>query len=106
MFKHILLPLDGSTLAECAVPYTAALAKAFDARLILLRVLEQPYQNGCSQPVDPLDWRMCKVEAKSYLDRLVSKFQEGGAQAEAVLSDGEPAHHIVKLVGERGIDLV
>jgi nucleotide-binding universal stress UspA family protein len=106
MFKNILLPLDGSALAECAVPYTAALASAFDARLTLLRVLEQPYQNGCSQPVDPLDWRMCKVEARSYLDRLVSRFQESGSQAESVLLDGDPAQHIVKLVTERGFDLV
>ncbi len=106
MFKSILLPLDGSSLAECALSCSAGLAGAFDARLTLLRVLEKPYQNGCSQPVDPLDWRMCKVEAKSYLERLVSRFQEGGSRAEAVLLDGHPAEHIVKLVSERGFDLV
>jgi nucleotide-binding universal stress UspA family protein len=106
MFKNILLPLDGSTLAECTVSYAAALAKAFDGRVTLLRVLEKPYQNGCSQPVDPLDWRMCKVEAKSYLDRLVSQFQESGSEAESVLLDGDPAQHIVKLVTDRGLDLV
>ena len=106
MFKHILVPLDGSTLAECAVSYAAAFAKAFDARVTLLRVLETPYQNGCSQPVDPLDWRMCKVETKSYLDRLVSQFQQSGSEAESVLLEGDPAQHIVELVRERGADLV
>jgi nucleotide-binding universal stress UspA family protein len=106
MFKHILLPLDGSGLAECTISYTAALAGAFNARLTLLRVLEKPYQNGCAQPVDPLDWQMCKVEATSYLERLVARFQEEGSGAESVLLDGDPAQHIVKLVSERGIDLV
>ncbi len=106
MFRNILLPLDGSSLAECAIGHTIALARAFEARVVLLRVLEKPFQNGCSQPVDPLDWRMCKVEAKSYLDRLVPQFREGGALVEPILLDGEPAQHILKSVSERGFGLV
>ncbi len=106
MFRTILLPLDGSNLAESAVASTNTLAKAFDARLLLLRVLEKTAQNGCSQPTDPLDWRMCKVEAKSYLDNLVALFHQEGTEAEAMLLDGDPAQHIVKLVSERNIGLV
>jgi nucleotide-binding universal stress UspA family protein len=106
MFNHVLLPLDGSSLAECGVPHAATLAKAFDARLTLLRVLERPYQNGCAQPVDPLDWRMCKVEVESYLDHLVAQFQQSGLQAESLLLEGDPAEHIVKLVRDRRFDLV
>ena len=106
MFKHILVPLDGSTLAEYAVSYAAAFAKAFDASITLLRVLEPAYQNGCSQPVDPLDWRMCKVEAKSYLDRIASQLQQSGSPAEAILLDGDPAQHIVEMANGRSVDLV
>ena len=38
MFEHILVPLDGSPLAECVLPHTVALARAFlkDAPLLLL----------------------------------------------------------------------
>lgn len=39
MFKRILVPLDGSELAEKALPYAEALAQKFEAELILLRVL-------------------------------------------------------------------
>src|SRR5688572_27565389 len=39
MFKRILVPLDGSELAEKALPYAEALARRFDAELIALRVL-------------------------------------------------------------------
>lgn len=39
MFKRILVPLDGSELAEKALPYAEALAQKFGAELILLRVL-------------------------------------------------------------------
>src|SRR5512143_3997919 len=100
MFKQILVPLDGSSLAECAISSAAVFAKAFDARVILLRVLETTYQNGCSQPVDPLDWRMCKLETQSYLDRLVAQVQQSGSEAESVLLEGDPAQHIIGLVRE------
>ena len=40
MIKKILVPLDGSKLAEKALPYAKALAQKFEAKLILLRVLQ------------------------------------------------------------------
>jgi nucleotide-binding universal stress UspA family protein len=40
MFKRILVPLDGSKLAEKALPYAEALAKKFEAELILVQVLQ------------------------------------------------------------------
>jgi len=41
MFKHILLPLDGSRLAEAAIPYTVELCKKLGARVTLLHVIEK-----------------------------------------------------------------
>jgi nucleotide-binding universal stress UspA family protein len=35
MFKHIVVPLDGSSLAEQALPIAARLARASGASLIL-----------------------------------------------------------------------
>jgi len=48
MFTTILVPLDGSDLARRALPYAAALAKAAQARLILLHA----YVPGRSAPAD------------------------------------------------------
>jgi len=42
MLNNILVPLDGSALAECVLPHAAAIAKAFDAQITLVNVLEQP----------------------------------------------------------------
>jgi nucleotide-binding universal stress UspA family protein len=39
MLRKILVPLDGSTLAEKALPYAGALSRRFEAELILLWVL-------------------------------------------------------------------
>ena len=41
MFKHILVPLDGSTLAEAALPAAVSLAQTYKAPVTLLHVIEQ-----------------------------------------------------------------
>ena len=40
MFKHLLVPLDGSPLAETALPTAAGLARILNARVTLLHVIE------------------------------------------------------------------
>jgi len=49
MYKRILLPLDGSAMAEQALPYAIAQAEHFQAELILLKVLE-PVDSSTSLP--------------------------------------------------------
>ena len=41
MFTHIVVPLDGSSLAEAALPSVATLARLFKARVTLLHVIER-----------------------------------------------------------------
>jgi nucleotide-binding universal stress UspA family protein len=41
MVRHVLVPLDGSILAESALPASAATAAAFEARITLFHVLEE-----------------------------------------------------------------
>jgi nucleotide-binding universal stress UspA family protein len=41
MFKHILVPLDGSALAEAALPAAVSLAQKFKAPVTLLHIIEQ-----------------------------------------------------------------
>ena len=40
--KRILVPLDGSELAERALPVAASLALKYDSEIVLLRVLDAP----------------------------------------------------------------
>ena len=39
MYKHILVPLDGSPFAEKVLPHVEALAKAFTSSVTLVRVI-------------------------------------------------------------------
>ena len=45
MFKHILVPLDGSALAEQALPAALELVEKFDSEITLLRVVRPPRQH-------------------------------------------------------------
>lgn len=106
MLDHILVPLDGSPLAECVLPHTVALAQAFDARITLLQVLGQAQAAGRTPVVNPLDWHIRKAEAESYLDGVVPRLREIGLQTEKALLEGRAAERIVEFAQEQGASLI
>lgn len=81
MLKHILVPLDGSSLAECTLPHAVAFAKTFDAQVTLLRVMERPRDVRQLHPIDPLDWAMVCAEGQAYLDHLVAQLHTDNIDA-------------------------
>lgn len=106
MFNHILVPLDGSALAESVMPFLGALAQAFPADAALIRVLEKVQVEGCTQPVDPLEWQICKAEAESYLDRMQRRTRDMGLRVETALLEGDPAQRITEYIHSRRVDLL
>ena len=66
MLKTVLVPLDGSRLAECVLPHAVAIARAFEAQVILLNILEQPAESLRMPKADPLD-RYLKKDRSRHL---------------------------------------
>jgi len=63
MFKHLLVPLDGSTLAEAALPAALSLALTFKAPVTLLHIIEQDARDEIHR-----DRHLTKAgEAEAYL---------------------------------------
>lgn len=106
MFKNILIPLDGSTLAECVLPHALSLSTVLDAHAILLHVLERPRDTGSLPPIDPLRWVLKKHEAEGYLKRLSIRFQEAGVDVEYALREGPPAEVIINQANLANADLI
>jgi nucleotide-binding universal stress UspA family protein len=72
MFKHLLGPLDGSHLAEAALPAAMELAAQFNSEITLLRVTRVPYiATG--------------MDGTSYADLIVNLRQQEHDEAEAYL---------------------
>lgn len=106
MFNRILLPLDRSPLAECVLPHAVAIAQAFESRLTLAHVMEAPHRANWYRPVDPLNWRIRKAEAESYLDDLARRLQEAGVPAEEQVLEGPAAERIVEFSHTNDVPLI
>jgi len=69
MFNRILVPLDGSKLAEAAIPVAASLAKTLDAPVTLLHIMEQD-----APPEVHKDHHITRAdEASAYLEQLIKR---------------------------------
>ena len=106
MLEKILLPLDGSTLAESALPHALSLAAAAGGSLILAHVLEQTQQPGQRGPVDPVGWHLRKAEAQSYLENVLNRVIEAGGRGEVVVLEGTAADRIIAYAQDQQVDLI
>jgi len=105
MFKHLLVPLDGSRLAETALPAAACLAQTLNATVTLVHVIERkaPQEvHGERHLTDP-------VEARVYLDEVRGRAALAGLRVEQHVHTSEVsnvARSIVEHVGELAPDLI
>ncbi|HEY73403.1 MAG: hypothetical protein B6I35_13415 [Anaerolineaceae bacterium 4572_32.2] len=106
MFDHILVPLDGSSLAECVLPHVIAIARALEARVTLLQVLERPHGRSQSQFVEPLDWYMGAAEARTYLNTLAARLQKADLQVETAFLEGQAAERIIEFARDQSVGLI
>lgn len=92
MFKHILVPLDGSQLAELAIPAAIELARKVDGVLCLLRVVPQmPAVIDVPFEIDMVDTE----EAEKYLDDTGARLSPHGVPLLLAIRHGRPAQEIL-----------
>ena len=97
-FKRIVVPLDGSTLAEQILPRVLELAKLEDAEITLLNVLI-PQSYSQKEIVDPsLPWWDKDIShAQSYLFRIAAKLRRNGV---AVTTDIVIGENVASAIGD------
>jgi nucleotide-binding universal stress UspA family protein len=93
-FKRLLVPLDGSEFSERVLPYTRALARLFDSKILLLSVPDD------SEPID-FTGRM-----QAYLEEQVRQLCEADLDADAIITGSGAARTIVQVSEDERIDLV
>src|SRR4030042_494361 len=92
-YKKLLVPLDGSELAERAIPYAQAIAKTRSSEVILFTV--------SIASVEQLDRPM-----KAYLELKVKEMQSEGIEASAANAYGNVADEIVGFAEKNNVDLI
>src|SRR5579864_2282698 len=103
MLSTILVPLDGSTLSEQALPVAEHLARAASARLVLVRSVQVSTFPG----IDARDAEVAAVaEVQSYLNSRAASLTSAGLTVETAVPYGEAATEIVDEVPLRKADLI
>lgn len=106
MINHILVPLDGSALAECVLPHVMAIAPVTNARVTLMHVLEHPQNRNGNSPIDPMGWHMQKQELQTYLEGVVERLKAAGIEASSSLVEGKSAENIIEFAQANNVDLI
>jgi len=102
MYRTILVPVDGSSLAERVLPYARFLMQATRAKMILLHVVEtRPFADS----EEIWDDMLAERGAEAYLTRLSTEL-DGSATVDTAVIIGDPAQEIVNAVKMRGVDLI
>jgi len=99
MYRRILVPLDGSELAEQAMPYARLLGRSLKADIDLLRVTEPvpPEVGDILRGKYPHEIAAgLQHQAKQYLDKLAPVAAKGGLKVSCLVKEGSPAEVIVK----------
>jgi nucleotide-binding universal stress UspA family protein len=111
MYEHILVPLDGSPLAEQVLPYVDALVAKFGSRVTLLRAIssrermiaaETPFSFVDPTPIIDAE----REEAEAYLAGWAKRLNSQGLSAQYKCPEGSPAEVIVELARQLAIDLI
>ena len=107
MYKRILLPLDGSPLAEKALPHAIAIAERFQSEIILLRVLiPLPRSPSTKEAALKRAEKTTAVFVTDYLEHIAARVQEGGITVESIVIEGRPHTEIIQYAESNHIDLI
>ena len=107
MYKRVLIPLDGSVLAEQALPHAIAQARHFQAELILLRVVE-PFAHARGMSLADLEQirQQTHTWAREYLERIAADIQQQEVLVRKVTIDGHPHTGIAEFAENNQVDLI
>lgn len=113
MYQKIVVPLDGSGLAECVLAHVEALAKGCLVKnLVFIRVAE-PFESPsvvAEYPLKPEDVARVNAErqesAKSYLQTISKRISFANTNISWEVLSGRAAESIVDYVTKNTIDLI
>jgi nucleotide-binding universal stress UspA family protein len=117
MFNRILLPLDGSVMAERVIPHAELFSRIFGSKIVLLQILDPGNNHESMINIDPLSWQIRKTEAEKYLNGIAGRILKDLGRSdtmvdknktivECALREGKPAENIVNFAQSEKIDLV
>lgn len=110
MYKKMLVPLDGSALAESVLPHVVAIAKAFNIADVWLLGVIEPIE---FHAVEPFSWadienlrKQHEKTVEEYIKHIAQRLEKEGVAVKSSVEEGAVAESILKFTESRGIDLI
>lgn len=127
MFGKMLVPLDGSEMAESVLPYVENLARCYSAEVILLQVIPTPHDRSIATVFQPSlavpgstedvtavphpvyrdqEMESLRAEAERALAGVRKRLREAGLHPRIVVLFGRPAERIVEYANKEAVNLI
>ena len=118
MFTRVLVPLDGSELAERALPLAQSITQSSNATIHLVQVVSrlpelEAGRTGNSLLVAELEIDAARrlvegriTRGKEYVGRVAAPLENAGIEVATAMLEGGAVENIVNYTKEHGIDLV
>ena len=108
MFEKILVPLDGSPLAQAILPYVMAVAKGFHSRVILFHVVETDLDHEAPEQKAHADATVERIQpmAENYLAGVAVHLRKAGIDVETRVVRGRSAAQIVEQAEQENVGLI
>jgi nucleotide-binding universal stress UspA family protein len=115
MYEKILVPLDGSELAECVLPHVEAFIKDYHVNnVVLVQVVEPPQKSSYLDYEESASFTKELKEreedrrayAKKYLDQVMNRLEHEGTDIHTEVIYGRVADEVTDYAAKNAIDLI
>jgi len=116
MYERILVPLDGSTVGEAALPYVESLASklapANRVEITLIQVISDltfdflTEQDAAQLPHPQNELEQIKSLSQAYLEKIADRLRSKGLEVKTMVTEGHAAEEILKASQQYNVDLI
>jgi len=116
MYERILVPLDGSTVGEAALPYVESLASklapANRVEITLIQVISDltfdflTEQDAAQLPHPQNELEQIKSLSQAYLEKIADRLRSKGLEVKTMVTEGHAAEEILKASQQFNVDLI
>jgi nucleotide-binding universal stress UspA family protein len=106
MYERVLVPLDGSVVAEAIIPFILEIAGPLDFEVVLLRVIPPTPSDVVRDPALAEKLENRHADAEEYLAGVKAELLTRGIRARTVIRHGDPTVAIVAGAKAEGADLI
>jgi nucleotide-binding universal stress UspA family protein len=106
MYERVLVPLDGSVVAEAIIPFILQIAGPLDFEVVLLRALPPVPSEVVREPALAEKLESQHADAEEYLAGVKAELLAKGLRARTVLRHGDPVTEIAAGAAAERADLI